>query len=219
MFKGYNTGQQIKAKFDGAIWNTFAGQKDYIIKDIGDEFDMLYQAGSLDVTVGTGIAIIGGRGMVAEESNSITLDPNTTTYLCLRIDLTQLGDQVFSLYASPSAAIQQGNLNEDANAIRDLLLAKIDTNASDITALQDLRVIQSTAGSGFDFEVDEIANMQIAEEVSFEFGEEISTIATSDNTVATASYVGRTITVVGVGAGTCNITINGTKVIPVSVIS
>lgn len=151
-FITYNTGEQIKAKYDGAIFNTFAQSKDYIIKDIGEEFECLYQGGSLDVQVGTGQAIIGGRGIVAEEINHLTLPANATIYLCLRIDLTQVEGQVGMLYANTSLEIQQGNLNDDGSAIRDLLIATITTNSDGITTLIDNRVIKSKSG-GLEYEI------------------------------------------------------------------
>lgn len=146
MFVVYNTGEQVKAKFDGAIFNTFAQSKDYIIKDIGEEFECLYESGSLDIQVGTGQAIIGGRGIVAEEGNTLSLQANSTIYLCLRIDLTQIQGQVGMLYANTSNEIEQGNLNDDSSAKRDLLLAIITTDSNGITNVEDKRIIQDSAG-------------------------------------------------------------------------
>lgn len=142
-----NTGEQMKAKQFGAMMNTFANQKDYIIKDIGEEFECLYQGGTLDIQVGTGQAIIGGRSITAEESNSLTLPANSTIYLCLRIDLTQVEGQVGLLYANTSSAISQDNLNDNASGVRDLLLAIVETDSNGITDVQDKRVIKDSSSN------------------------------------------------------------------------
>lgn len=146
MFVVYNVGEQIKAKFDGALFNTFAQNQDYIIQDIGDEFECQYESSSLDIQVGTGQAIIGGRGFVAEEINSITLQANSTSYLCLRIDLSQIQGQVGMLYANTSSDIAQDNLNNNSSAIRDLLIAEITTDSNGVTNFVDKRNITEKAG-------------------------------------------------------------------------
>lgn len=134
-----NTGEQIKAKFDGALRSTFSNNSDYIVKGIGDEFECTYSSASLEVQIGTGVGLIGGRGIEAEDTNSITLPANTTTYLCLRIDLTQLQGQVGMLYANTSSVIQQGNLNNDNSAIRDMLLYEITTDTNGVVNIEDKR--------------------------------------------------------------------------------
>lgn len=169
-----NTGEQIKAKFDGAMFNTFAGQKDYIIKDIGEEFECLYEGGALSVQVGTGQAIIGGRLFVAEENNTLDLPANSTIYLCLRIDLTQIEGQVGMLYANTTAEIMQGNLNNDSGAKRDLLIAKITTDTNGITDLQDLRTIKNTSGVGSYVGQVIFNTLATEEEVKAIYGEETS---------------------------------------------
>lgn len=146
MFIVANTGEQMKAKQFGGMMNTFAQNKDYIIKDIGEEFECLFQSGSLDIQVGTGQAIIGGRSITAEESNTLTLPSNSTIYLCLRIDLTEVEGQVGMLYANTSSEISQDNLNDSSSAIRDLLLAIVETNADGIVSVEDKRTIKAKAG-------------------------------------------------------------------------
>ena len=145
-FKLANTGATINASDDGALFNSFAGNKDYIIKDIGQEFECFYQGGSLSITIGTGKAIIGGRGAYVEESGSIELPANSTIYLVLRADLTQtLGNELYP-YASLTSELEEDNLNDGTNGVRDLLLAIITTGVDGITNLEDKRVIKNRAG-------------------------------------------------------------------------
>lgn len=169
-----NTGEQMKAKQFGGMMNTFAQNKDYIIKDIGEEFECLFQEGSLDIQVGTGQAIIGGRSIVAEESNTLSLQANSTIYLCLRIDLSQVEGQVGMLYANTSSEIEQGNLNDDSSAIRDLLLAIITTDSNGITNVEDKRTIQSSAGVSSYVGKVEINNLQTESEMKAIFGDDTS---------------------------------------------
>lgn len=142
-----NTGASIKASDDGALFNTFANNKDYIIKDIAEEFEITYQSGSLDVNVGSGKAVIGGRGAYAEESGSLTLPANSTIWLCLRADLTQIQGQELMLYANTSEDISQDNLNDGTNGVRDLLLAIVETDSNGITDVQDKRVIKDSSSN------------------------------------------------------------------------
>lgn len=174
MFIVANTGEQMKAKQFGGMMNTFAQNKDYIIKDIGEEFECLFQEGSLDIQVGTGQAIIGGRSITAEESNTLSLQANSTIYLCLRIDLSQVEGQVGMLYANTSSEIEQGNLNDDSSAIRDLLLAIITTDSNGITNIEDKRTIQSSAGVSSYVGKVEINNLQTESEMKAIFGEDTS---------------------------------------------
>ena len=140
-----NTGAQIKAKFDGALFNWALSGLDFILDGIGSNFEMMYQGGSLSVSVGTGHALIGGRHFVAEEMNTIDLEANSTIYLCLRVDLTQLEGQEGMLYANTSADIADDDLN-NTNGQRDMLIAVITTDGTGITNLVDKRPIRKKDG-------------------------------------------------------------------------
>ena len=216
MFYVQNTGEQVKAKFDG-IMRDF--KSDFIYKDFGEEFAMLYQPNTFDVQVGTGYACIGGRGIGNdEERNTITLPSNAVSYLCLRIDLTQTQGNVGMLYANTTSEIAEGNLNNDSSAKRDLLLAKVTTDSNGITELVDLRKISVASGGGFDYEVQDVEGLEVGQELSFNEQNDISTCVSSDEDVVTVEFGGRRITIKGIGEGNATITINGTKVINVSVV-
>lgn len=146
-FKVCNSGESISAKFDGALRSTYANAQDYIVDDIGNEFSMTTSASSLQVTVGTGVANICGRGFMAEESNSITLQANATSYLCLRIDLTATQGSEGQLYANTSSSIANDNLNNNNNGIHDLLLGVITTDSNGVANVVDSRVIKSKSST------------------------------------------------------------------------
>ena len=115
-------------------------------KDKKEEFDITYQSGSLDIQVGSGKAIIGGRGAYADQSGTLTLPANSTIYLCLRADLTQTQGQELMLYPNTSSEIAQDNLNDGTNGVRDLLLAIVETNADGVVSVEDKRTIKAKAG-------------------------------------------------------------------------
>lgn len=141
-----NSGESISAKFDGALRMTYANDQDYIVDNIGSEFAMTYNSSSLQVSVGTGVANICGRGIMAEESNSLTLTANATTYLCLRIDLTQTQGQEGMLYANTTSTIATDNLN-NVNGQHDMLLAVVTTDSNGVVNLVDKRNIKSKSST------------------------------------------------------------------------
>lgn len=143
-FKVANTGESIPAKFDGALRSTYAQNSDYIVDNVGDEFALTYNASSLKVTCGTGVANISGRGISSDESNSITLTGNSVVYLCLRIDLDQIQGQEGMLYANTTSAIASDNLSNGSGK-HDLLLAVVTTSASGVTSVVDSRVIKGSS--------------------------------------------------------------------------
>ena len=134
----------INAEQDGAANNVFVSGHDFIIKDIGDEFELTTSANSFQVSVGTGEGIINGRTIRADATNTITLSASTTSYLVLRIDLTQTYGNEGMLYALTSlASMQTDNLNSGGSK-RDMLLATITTNASGVSNVVDNRDIRGT---------------------------------------------------------------------------
>lgn len=152
-FKVANTGETISAKFDGALRSTYANAQDYIVDDIGNEFAMTTSASSLQVSVGSGIANISGRGLMSEEANTITLTANSTIYLCLRIDLTQIQGQEGMLYANTTSTLASDNLN-NTQGQHDLLLGVITTDANGVSNVVDSRVIKNkSAEDGITYEV------------------------------------------------------------------
>lgn len=72
---------------------------------------------------------------------------------------------------------------------------------------------------GLDYDVLAIYDLKVAEVCRISRATNVASAVSSDNTKATVTFSGRIVTVTGVGAGDCTITIDGTDVIPVSVIS
>lgn len=133
--------QNITASQDGAIYDVFGGRQNFIIADIGDEFELTSNTTSLVVSVGSGEAIISGRHISATQDNSITLSASATLYLCLRIDLTQPQGSEGKLVAlSSEEAIESQNLNS-AGTICDILLYQIQTSVNGVSSTADKRTI------------------------------------------------------------------------------
>lgn len=129
---------QISAKQDGALYNVAMGNKDFIIKDIGDEFSMTYAG--LNVAIGTGEAVIHGRHVTAQTSNNVTLPANESGYLVLRIDLTQSVGNEALFYATPTLTKEEINWS---GTIYDMPIATFTTASVEITNLNDIRTIKN----------------------------------------------------------------------------
>lgn len=138
----------ISASQDGAIYDVFAGHQNFIIGEVGDEFEITTTESSLAVSVGTGEAIISGRHITAQEDNSITLPASSTVYLCLRIDLTQTAGNEGQLVAlTTDTAMRSDNLNA-GGTVCDLLLYTVQTSTNGVSSKTDGRVMLSaTSGA------------------------------------------------------------------------
>lgn len=128
--------QQISAKQDGALYNVALGNQDFIIKGLGEEF-ALSQNG-LNVSCGTGEAVVHGRHVTSSESNQITLPTNESGYLVLRIDLSQPVGQEAKLFATPTLVKEEINWG---GIIYDMILASFTTQSTSISVFTDERKI------------------------------------------------------------------------------
>lgn len=132
---------EISAVRDRIMFRSFTNWEDYIIRNIGDEFELTYSSSSLVVSMGTGEAVICGGSTIAEGTNEITLGANEEGYIVIRVDLAQIGNNICQLKKVPEYIhedINQGGL------IRDLELAYYRTNTNGVTVLTDLRNILGT---------------------------------------------------------------------------
>lgn len=138
----------IKASQDGAIYDVFAGHQNFIIGEVGDEFEITTTDSSLEVSIGTGEAIISGRHITAQEDNQITLPASATIYLCLRIDLTQTAGNEGQLIAlTTQESMRSDNLNA-GGTVCDLLLYTVQTSTNGVSSKTDGRVMLSaTSGA------------------------------------------------------------------------
>lgn len=140
-----NEGVQISAKRDGAMFNTFARNNDYIIEDIGDELEVTSSTSSFSVSLGVGEAVICGRSCLCSEAESITLAQNSSGYLVVEIDLTQTGANICKFKSVQ--VLQSENINAEGT-IRDLPLYQYTTNTTGVSTLTDIRKIRATAVGG-----------------------------------------------------------------------
>lgn len=132
----------IKAKQDGALYNVAVNNQDFVIKGCGGE--MALSNNGLVVTVQSGEAVVHGRHVTGETSNTITLPANSSGYLCLRVDLTQTTGNEALLFATPTPAKNEINW---AGTVYDMELARFTTNSTAVTTLTDMRKVQNTATS------------------------------------------------------------------------
>ena len=140
----------ISASQDGAIYDVFAGHQNFIIGEVGDEFEITTTDSSLEVSIGTGEAIISGRHITAQEDNTITLPASSTVYLCLRIDLTQTAGNEGQLVAlTTDTAMRSDNLNA-GGTVCDLLLYTVQTSTNGVSSSTDGRTItNATSGTTY----------------------------------------------------------------------
>lgn len=138
----YDTGveNEITPKMDGGVYGT--GIADCVCKGIGDEFTMQYNANSLMVQFNAGSqAILCGGFFKVKELTAVTLEANSTIYLCANIDLSKPNGETGSIVQRTSSNMQSDNLN-GTGVSRDLLLYIITTGASGVTNVQDVRKIR-----------------------------------------------------------------------------
>lgn len=147
------TDYEITPKMDGGVYGT--GIADCICKGIGDEFTITYSANSLNIQFNQGSqAIIGGAFFRVISLEAITLEANSTIYLCANLDLTKPNGQIGSFVQRTSSNMQTDNLNGSGTS-RDMLLYIITTGASGVTNVEDKRVIRGDGLSinGYTFEL------------------------------------------------------------------
>lgn len=138
---------EIPAKRDGAIYNTFAGNQDYVIAGIGNEFAIESSTTSFVLTLGTGEGIICGRHVTEVTENGsnsmIQLTANSSGYVVIRMDLTRPAGT--EAYLTTVQVLERDNLNADGT-VCDLPLYGYVTGDSGVTSFIDIRDISSSGG-------------------------------------------------------------------------
>ena len=139
---------EIPAKRDGAIYNTFAGNQDYVIAGIGNEFAIESSTTSFVLTLGTGEGIICGRHVTEVTENGansmIQLEANSLGYVVIRMDLTRPAGT--EAYFTTVQVLERDNLN-GSGTVCDLPLYGFVTGANGVTSFIDIRnILQSSAG-------------------------------------------------------------------------
>ena len=133
----------IPAERDGALYNFLLGNQDYIFKGVGNEFEITPSSSSFILTLGTGEGVVCGRHVTETAGDTVLqLTQNSSGYVVIRIDLTQVPGSEAYLFATPT--LQQENLNGNGT-VHDLPLYRYATNASGVSSFVDVRNI--SAGS------------------------------------------------------------------------
>lgn len=145
-FKADN--ELITAIRDRAMFNTFAGNQSYVIKGIGQELAVTVTPSTLNVSVGSGEAVICGGSTIIDSDNSLTLGANESGYLVIRIDLSQTQENICQFMKVPT--LVQQNINNGTDLIYDLPLYQYTTNTSTVTSLVDIRSIRDYADTSLD---------------------------------------------------------------------
>lgn len=138
---------EIPAKRDGAIYNTFAGNQDYVIAGIGNEFAIESSTTSFVLTLGTGEGIICGRHVTEVTENGansmLQLEANSSGYVVIRMDLTRPAGT--EAYFTTVQVLERDNLNGNGT-VCDLPLYGYVTGANGVTSFIDIRDISSSGG-------------------------------------------------------------------------
>lgn len=133
----------IQSSYDGAVYRL--ASDDCILKGIGDEF--VFTDSGLDITFNAGSeAILCGNFFRITASETITLQANSTIYLCARIDTSKANGSKGSFEQLAQSQITNGNIN-GSDSVRDMLLYVITTGASSITSIEDKRIIKELGGA------------------------------------------------------------------------
>lgn len=141
----------ITPKMDGGTYGTAIS--DCVCKGIGDEFAMTYSASSLNVQFNAGSqAVIGGAFFRVTSLEAVTLNPNSTIYLCANIDTSKASGSTGSFVQRTASNMQSDNLN-GTGISRDLLLYVITTGANGVINVEDKRVIRGNGLSINGFEI------------------------------------------------------------------
>ena len=152
----------IPSKYDGGVYQV--ATTDCIIGNVGDEFTLQYSANSLTISFAMGSeAVIGGSFFKLTSTESVTLEANTTIYLCANIDLSRPNGETGKIVQRTASNMQSDNLNgTSATPSRDLLLYIITTDVSGITSVEDKRIIKNEAIKELPYGIDssrKIANV------------------------------------------------------------
>lgn len=131
--------QSISASQDGAMYNAFAGNKDFVIAGIGNEMVVGHNATSRVVSLGTGEAIVCGRHITAQGTNTLTLPASSSGYLCLRYDVSTSG--IASLVSTTT--VRKENLN-NGGSVRDMVLGEYTTDSTGVSSYTDRRDVQAS---------------------------------------------------------------------------
>lgn len=143
----YDTGSDysVTSKMDGAVYNAALGG-DYVLKGIGDEFELNYSSSSLRVSFNPGSeAVIGGGFFKVATTTEIDLPTNRVVYLTARITPGSPAGSTGTFEKCDANSMITENINGSGSA-RDMLLYIITTNSSGVINVVDQRKIVNKTG-------------------------------------------------------------------------
>lgn len=141
-----DNGEAITCAQDAALYDLIGDSNDYIIDDVGDKMRVDYNAASLTVTVNSGEAVICGRHVSIEGTETVELPASSSFYLVIRYDTRETGSDVVKIVTTDSK--YEGYLNNPSyQSVEDMILAYITTSASGVSNFDDRRVFFSDISS------------------------------------------------------------------------
>lgn len=129
---------KVTNKMDGAVYSLLG---DCIINGIGNEFNETHQ--DLTITISSGEALLNGHFFKITGNETITLNPNSTGFVCLSIDTTRPNGSRGYLSYKAEDDIKKEIIN-GSGTLRDLPIYKVVTNSNSITSISDNRVIKNS---------------------------------------------------------------------------
>lgn len=140
-----DVGEQYKIprNYDGAV---YALHPDCVCGKIGNEFKTTTD--SLTATIQSGQAILCGNFFHITGTETISLVPNTTAYICLSIDTTKVNGSRGFISFKLETDIKKENINGEGT-LRDLPIYKLTTNSDSVTSLSDVRTIVDSGNQIF----------------------------------------------------------------------
>ncbi|MCM0582799.1 hypothetical protein H9L19_06860 [Weissella diestrammenae] len=137
---------KVTAKADATLYDSLAGDQSHILKGFGDE--MSVTSTGLNLTVGTGLALIQGRMVRITEPEAISIPANVSGYLSITIDLTKENESTGTPgnydYVVTNNQVEvefvtniiSGDLNND-EMINNFILGTITSTTSAVTFVQE----------------------------------------------------------------------------------
>lgn len=151
--------QMVPASKDASVIHALTGESNGVLRR-GNDFAIM--ANGLQVTIGTGQAIIQGRLVEVTSNESVTLPANSTGKICIVIDLTKTNAVVgVPGQSGYSATIKQvyilpvvGSLTQDdlnnGGYIYELPLATFTTTSNSATIVQTNPIINDSGWNNLD---------------------------------------------------------------------
>lgn len=134
---------KIPREYDGAV---YALHPDCICGKVGNEFTTT--TNSLTATIQSGQAILCGNFFHISGTETISLTPNVSAFICLSIDTTRPNGSRGYISFKLESDIKKENIN-GSGTLRDFPIYKLTTNSNSVTAISDVRTIVDSGNQIF----------------------------------------------------------------------